>query len=951
MDPMLVEAVAAWLVILGLAQTSSVGMSESRAAESPFERFALPDDWEALFWGEPEVRALLTMELKDVAALVPAQAGLRVAACPACRAPDVSEPLGWSILKPDVVTCRKCGGSFPNDKVPVKLKGPEGEYVPEEVVEVRPGVLHHYPYHGVAAEFQQYPDQRIYVGAKRDYEVRTYLAKAALYAAVRWHEQPTGVKDPALARLAATIILKCAMVYPNYATHLDSPGQAPSFQPADLPPPYRRGYQTGKWDQLGCLDVPLNLVIAYGLLRREPAFEEAGKLLGVTDPRRVIEEEFFRTSAMFVRRQTEESSEQSLYVYRGMLAVGRLLNDPELVRDAVERLNVFAQRAFYHDGFYREGSLEAHSRILGQLDGWVDLLLGGAGEGTDVGSRSSGAVMGARIVPQVSLARRAGWAPLTKQAVGGGDVQRVSWPSPMSGSPVMRGPMLLGGAGLARLAVGEGSDALDLELRGLGDFGRPGASRLTMRMSVAGRMVLDDREGEPSASGLDRATISHNTAAIDGLNQRETLDQARIPAPGSDLKFHAAEADFQVVVMEDRYAYPVRGTRFRQTLIAASSPGGVRYGVSVFEVEGGRRHDLAYHGAGEAGGGWRLGGHLEPGPASLLGPELKYVDDLPPESGRWFIQAYGALRELEQGTLERPSQAELMGPGGIGVRLHLLGPMPATVYAGRTHDVPKGGGAGGSSDRPALMLTRQGQKGEALRSRFVTVLEPMSSGIARLERVEVAEVGPQCVAIRIGTGRPGCEETVVVNLEPGHAVEVPLGGGQVLVTDSLACRVRGGEVVLAGGTIAEAAGVRVSQERVTGRIVATRRQATPGSWGAFRTAGPVAEPSRLVDRTLVVQHGDRTSRGWTIERVENEGSGAWIYVREEPGFVIDPETAQARYYQFPRISVPGPHTYVVSRMARGEAKVGTTGRMGAIEAGGERIHSEAMTPVGGRPDH
>jgi len=42
-----------------------------------------------------------------------------------------------------------------------------------------------------------------------------------------------------------------------------------------------------------------------------------------------------------------------------MLAVGRLLDDPGLVREALARLDGFMQRGFYHDGFWRQADARA----------------------------------------------------------------------------------------------------------------------------------------------------------------------------------------------------------------------------------------------------------------------------------------------------------------------------------------------------------------------------------------------------------------------------------------------------------------------------------------------------------------------------------------------------------------------------------------------------------------
>ena len=85
-------------------------------------------------------------------------------------------------------------------------------------------------------------------------------------------------------------------------------------------------------------------------------------MLGDPNPGRTIEHDLFRSSAEFVRLQTEEFGEMSLTAYRGLLAVGRLLGDPGLVHEALLRLGAFAERGFYHDGFWRR---RARQRISG----------------------------------------------------------------------------------------------------------------------------------------------------------------------------------------------------------------------------------------------------------------------------------------------------------------------------------------------------------------------------------------------------------------------------------------------------------------------------------------------------------------------------------------------------------------------------------------------------------
>src|SRR5262249_19656457 len=156
-------------------------------------------------------------------------------------------------------------------------------------------------------------------------------------------------------------------------------------------------------------------------------------------------------------------------------------------------------------------------------------------------------------VPMLALARRADAAVLSDRA--SPEVQQAAWPA-ISPKTAIKGPALLGGLGLARLSVGQGESALDLEVRGQDSRGAPHFQREAVRLAAGGRLVLGDLEGlEPPETGWDRATVSHNTVVVDGLNQREALSRASEPADGGDFVFFAADPDFQVVTLDDPRAY------------------------------------------------------------------------------------------------------------------------------------------------------------------------------------------------------------------------------------------------------------------------------------------------------------------------------------------------------------------------------------------------------------
>ncbi len=865
-----------------------------------FDRFDLPDAWEESFWTSPNSKKLLAMEPKTVAALVPVQAGVHFCRCPSCDATEADDTLQWSIESPKSLKCSRCHATFPNDKIPAHE---DKKPVPEDVVEVLPEVTHKYPYHDVEAEKQRFPGERLYLAAKADDRAREFFAKAALYAAVKHREQPPGQKDPKLANLAAVIVLRFAQVYRSYATHFDQPRSLKFFQNADLKPPYRSGYRTGKWEATGSRNVPLNLVVAYAILRGDPAIGDAGKALGVENPIRIIEHDLFRGSAEFVRNQPEESNETSLPAYRGILAVGRLLNDAALSKDALSRIDRFAKRGFYHDGLWQAGNLAAHRRVLGQLDAWIDPMLTGDVRNAGVAESSE--------VPMLALARAADAAVISDAAPV--EVRQAGFPPPaLNVSP--RSPRLLGGAGVARLAAGEGENAFDLELRGLPSFGASPQQRETLRLAVAGKTLLgdlDETNGLPG--GFDRASASHNTVIVDGLNQRESIALARTPAPGGNVLFYAADPDFQVVTLDDPRAYPESTTRYRQTIVL-SAVGRSRYAVSVFEVEGGLRHDALYHAASGSKATWKLSVATTSQPATLLPPGLTYVPTARADDGRWFVQAYGEFVPRERAEVSAPATAFLNAPGG-GVRLHMLGDVPTTLITASSPDpASPSKHEGDDSGRASLIVRHRAKDGSTLSSLFVTLFEPVSGVIPPLTRVGRVASPPGTVVLVIETAEG--PEHVVINLARGTARKLTLADGRTLLTDGLAVRANASGLVLAGGTYADVPGFSVRQRQAGGRIVGTFRKSTPGSRGGFESDTPIPDPDALAGRAVLIRHGDGTTHGWTIDRVENSRKGTKIFVREEPGFNLDPNTGDATYYQFPLATPPGPHAFRISRIAR-----------------------------------
>ena len=495
--------------------------------------------------------------------------------------------------------------------------------------------------------------------------------------------------------------------------------------------------------------------------------------------------------------------------------------------------------------------------------------------------------------------------------------------------------MLLGGAGVARLAVGDGENALDFEVRGLDSYSGAHFQRLAIRLAVASQPILDDLdERGGTATGWDLATASHNTVVVDGLNQRETPVAARTPAPGSDFLFFAADADFQVIAVRDPHAYPQSTTRYSQTVVVSAGPRS-RYAVSVFEVAGGLQHDQIFHAAPGREDRWALAVPQARPPASLLPPSITFLPSARPEEGRWFVQAYGEFQLEGQAMLTKPTVAGLVAPGRFGertghsqpprvipatpgLRLHMLGDLPATAFVAVSPDPTRiEAGAHDNAQqrgRASLIIRRRTVRGESLNSTFVTLFEPVGHAFPPLRRIGRVSSDANVVVVLVET--VDGLEYVLVNLNPGSTRRVALPGGRYVSFDGLAVRVREQDLVLAGGTFAEGAGKLVSQASLAGTLTGSVRRTTERGLGWFITPDRLADGPALAGRTLVIEHGDGTCRSWTLDSLESLSDGTRLHVREEPGFLIDSGDNSAQYYQFPQVKAPGPHRFRVGQIAR-----------------------------------
>ena len=351
------------------------------AAGDPFARFDLPDAWEARFWGEPRRRGAPGAGPEGLADLVPTQAGLRFCRCPGCDATEADDPLGWSIRKPEVVTCKRCGASFPNDKIPApgRQEGPRGDR------RGRPG---------------RHPPLPVSRGRGREAALPRRAALPRGQARLRGPRVP-GQGRPLRGRPLPRAAARPSPTRPSpgwpACSSSGSPRSIPTTRSTSTSPasPSTSSRPTCRRPTAGATGRPSGTGRGASTSRSTWSSPTPWSATTRRWPRRAS------CSSDPTRRgrssatcsgprpsssadQPEEFDERSLQADRGMLAVGRLLGrrgPGRARRPAGSRGSPSGGSTTTASG--GRATRPAHRRVLGELDGWIDRLLPGVGRAVD----------------------------------------------------------------------------------------------------------------------------------------------------------------------------------------------------------------------------------------------------------------------------------------------------------------------------------------------------------------------------------------------------------------------------------------------------------------------------------------------------------------------------------------------------------------------------------------
>lgn len=773
---------------------------------------------------------------EDLYHLVPVASGIYFIGCPNCHGgAQENGVFEYSLDMGDTVKCRYCGMVFPNERFPNN----------RELVITGPatGVTQVYRWHETPEGRQHFFEAHAWWHRWRwTQDMALYLAN--LYAL-------TG--DPAYGDRAAAIVGRFGQVYADYPIRFDYPYKNKQFFPANQKYPYGDvgPYRGAKFYWWAYADIPDDLIRAYDLLAAGDCLERMSGLLG-SDIRARIENDMIRMSFDFTAANPDSYSNMSPGMYHDMITAGRVIGDPAMVKEAVERFRTLMARNFFADGWWYEGTPSYHAQTVGNLIRVAKVARGYTAPEDSVGLKDLDLEKEVPLLSKAIEIGRLGVLP-DGRMIPINDTWSTQKVRPLDASV----PRLWPALGHAVLGAGTGETQFQAHLNWSGAFGHSHADNATLIVYAFGKeLVSDIGYTHTRYRNWTVNTASHNGVVVDERSQ--FMGNRDHPSTGNLRRFDVQNERVRLVDLDATPAYP-QCSVYRRRLLHIHVDEGKDYLVDVFDVEGGATHDWFLHGSADECGTLALSVDLNRIVPSLVpawGGTKDYVSELDTDVEGTTHHAYGFLWNVTTGPAPRKITATWQYEGA-GLRTHVLTDTGAEVYRFVSPAIRGAKEVDASLPtflRHGFMLRHTGG-----RSRFLAVHEPFS----RRPTLDVEEQGHSALVVRYD----GVEDTFRIEPE------------RVRVTSSRGWTYDSGEPL-------------------SGAVTSVHRD-----------EGFALRLDRAVPSTTQVRltFGGTRSTVYSVAAVDGER----LNLADDPGFDYDPATGRTTFRSFPQEVFDGGLNYTV----------------------------------------
>ncbi|MDE2953610.1 MAG: heparinase II/III family protein, partial [Gemmatimonadota bacterium] len=684
--------------------------------------------------------------------------------------------------------------------------------------------------------------------------------------------------DTTYARRAVLILDAFARYYPGFLVSYDRAHEQKGFV---LEPPYPNF--GGKWGRWRADEMPTNLALAYDAIYTSGELERLSDAIGI-DVKKRIEDDFFRGAIRQEGFHEITYGNASPRIYVGYAVIGRVLNDPELVHEAIRRSIGLFERQFYADGFWHEGSLGYHRMTMAGMQVVFDALKGYS-DPLDYVSDDGVRYDKLDLERDIAIVRKANhlldicrypdgrWIPM-HDAWARLDSRRVD---PNVKPLEQSHPTLLSGIGHAWLGRGKGEHQVQVHLHFSGAYGHAHADNLNLMLFAKGQELLSDvGYTHTRYRSWATSTLCHNTVLIDEGEQERSNRKGIID--GSLLAFEAAYDPVQWVEASGEDVYPGLAEEYRRLVMLVNVGGEDHYVVDLFRVRGGDQRDWVMHGSADVDMRTETNVPLQHYGENLLpGVKVRF-----PEHERDQGDAEGGNVSFAffQNVLhsDRVQDARVTFHGDdVAVRIHLVGLKDSKLFVGDAPSVRRADEDEPLLDQFRMPMLMVRQKGRSP-SRFMAVHEPFRNK-AFIDSVEVEDIGERGVYLKVR--HRGSTDHIVLQ----SGTEVFRLGDLTFQGEVGFVREQDGEarvLGLWGGEKVQWQITRLTGGGIyTGQVTDVLRIEDGAPYHALVVNG-LSEMDDIDGAVAVVTFGDGTTRGLRVQRLEGEH----VILEDDPGFRV-----------------------------------------------------------------
>ncbi|MDF2714023.1 MAG: Heparinase II/III-like protein [Paenibacillus sp.] len=723
-------------------------------------------------------------------------------------------------------------------------------------------------------------------------------------------------------------------------------------------PPY--SYYGGMWARWapGELSGVTGLFNALAKVKQTEAFEVLSLELG-TDVEKEITEKMVIPSIDYAWSFPIALFNNDYTAWLGLIAAGKAIGQPDYIHRAVEWLNAYVESQFLSDGFYREVTLGYHSQTLAGIQSAIDALEGYSDPPGYVSPRTGRRFDNLSLQEEYPIVNRMETIKSIMSYPNGkwlsvGD----SWAN--QGLPLAPGTssFLLPDAGIARLALGEGTSQSQVNMTFTPKYGHHHWDPLNLTLFAEGQELLPDLGYTYTLHNyFTKSTIGHNTVVVNGRNM-DSNSESRLG--GSIELFASGGTLFQAMRANEESAYAETEAYSREPWFVpfAGGDGSDGYVLDIFRVSGGERHEYTLQGDANRDAYWETNVSLSTYGPYLL-PEGTVVQEATSyqESGSagGHYPGYIYVKDVQRAELtggRYKATLHTMTDGQERAKLDVYGllePGSNELFIGRAPSIRSSRLSGTNKDTndealkyenmPKLVLRREGTN---LTSQFITVMEPYkvtSPLIETVDRLPLAQSEPDAAAVQVVYGG-----TVDILLSNPYDSGVPLIAGDITMVGELGMiRLEDGVVTameLFGGTLLKKGDREVAGAgKWTGEITGTLREANGDPYNAFVTEQSVPDAAAGLYATIKNPQGN--TLGYLIEDIVDDAEETALVLAEyDPAFTID-EDGRTKMIYYPGRQWNGVNTFTInsrsSQTFTGSPGASTTGTVTGTVSGDDGL--------------